>query len=46
MTGMDFIQMTGQERIITISVLGGILLIALIADRVSKWKKNRNRRSF
>lgn len=43
MMGMDFMQMTPTERIITILAIGGVLLIALIADRISKWKQNKKK---
>lgn len=36
MMGMEFMQMSFKERIITISILSGILLIALVVDRINK----------
>jgi len=36
MMGMEFMQMSFKERIIIISILSGILLIALVVDRINK----------
>lgn len=42
MLGMDWMQMSNQERFITISILSVILLIAFIIDRIKKQKEKKS----
>ena len=36
--GIDFINMSPTERAVTIFIMVGLLIVALIADRIRKWK--------
>jgi len=46
MMGMVFSQMTPKERVITILVMGGIVFVSLIIDRIAKRKKIKNKRDL
>ena len=42
MIGIDFLQSSTEEKIITISILVGMLVIAFIAERIEKWQQKKN----
>lgn len=36
---MDFINMSVEEWVITVSIMAGILIVALITDKIGKWNE-------